>query len=136
TGARSILMVHGDRTPRVFVLLHGFTDSPRQFESLGQRFFDGGDNVYIPRLPHHAEREGRVRALGRVTARELAAFGDSTVDIARGLGDTIIVVGLSAGGNIAGSLAQRRPDVFRAVLIAPAIAAGRVSDDATREMIA
>ncbi len=127
-GARSILMTHGQKTPRVFVLLHGFTDSPKQFQPLGARFFAGGDNVYIPRLPHHAERTGGVRSLGRIRANELAQFGDSTIDIARGLGDSIIVVGLSAGGNVAGSIAQHRSDVVRAVLIAPAIAAGRVSN--------
>ena len=134
-GARSIFMGHGQRTPRVFVLLHGFTDAPKQFEALGARFFATGDNVYIPRLPHHAEREGKVRALGRLSASELAAFGDSCVDIARGLGDTVIVVGLSAGGNVAASIAQHRADVWRAVLIAPAIAAGRVSDDAGRNLV-
>ena len=32
-GGRSIFMGHGERTPRVFVLLHGFTDSPKQFEA-------------------------------------------------------------------------------------------------------
>ena len=103
-GGRSILMGHGERTARVFVLLHGFTDSPKQFESLGQRLFATGDNVYIPRLPHHAEAQGRMRSLTRITASELAAFGDSTIDIARGLGDSIIVVGLSAGGNVAASI--------------------------------
>lgn len=134
-GGRSILLGHGQKTPRVFVLLHGFTDAPRQFEELGTRFFAAGDNVYIPRLPHHAERGGKVRALGHVTAGELAAFGDSTVDIARGLGDTVIIIGLSAGANVAASVAQLRNDVYRAVLIAPAIAAGRVSDDAARGLV-
>jgi carboxylesterase len=128
TGGRSILLVHGRRTPRVFVLLHGFTDSPRQFEALGQTFFASGANVYIPRLPHHAERKGKVAALGRVKAGELAAFGDSVVNVARGLGDTVIVVGLSAGATVGAAIVQHRPDVTRVVLVAPAIAAGRVSD--------
>jgi carboxylesterase len=131
-GARSILLGHGERTPRACVLLHGFTDSPSQFESLGERLFAAGDNVYIPRLPHHAERVGGLQSIGRVSAGELEAFGDSSVDIARGLGDSVIIVGLSAGANIAGSAAQHRTDVVRAVLIAPAIAAGRVSLDAAR----
>src|SRR5437763_5603822 len=90
-GGRSILMTHGMRAARAVVLLHGFTDSPAQFEALGRLLFDAGDNVYIPRLPHHAERVAPVRTLGRVRATELAAFGDSVVDVARGLGDTIIV---------------------------------------------
>ena len=135
SGGRSIFMGHGERTPRVFVLLHGFTDSPKQFEALGARLFATGDNVYIPRLPRHAEAQARMRSLTRVTAGELAAFGDSTIDIARGLGDSIIVVGLSAGGNVAAWIAQHRDDVQRAVLIAPAIAAGRVSDEVAHALV-
>src|SRR4051794_9029040 len=128
-GLGSILLSRGQPTARVYVLLHGFTDVPTQFEAVGRHLFADGSNVYIPRLPHHGERVGPVRALGRVRADELAAFADSTVDIARGLGDSVIVAGLSAGGAITGWIAQTRGDVSRAVLIAPAIAPGRVSDD-------
>jgi carboxylesterase len=128
-GGRSILMTRGARTPRVYVLLHGFSDAPTQFSAVGATLFADGDNVYIPRLPHHAERTAPLRALARVRSDELASFGDSTVGIARGLGDTIIVVGLSAGGVIAGWIAQSHAAVHRAVLIAPAIAAGGLSDD-------
>ena len=134
-GGRSILMTHGQRTPRVFVLLHGFTDSPTQFQSLGQRLFSTGDNVYIPRLPHHAERVAPVRTLGKVRATELATFGDSVIDAARGLGDPIIVAGLSAGGAITAHVAQMRREVHRAVLIAPAIAAGLLSEDTENALI-
>jgi pimeloyl-ACP methyl ester carboxylesterase len=128
-GGRSLLLTHGARTPRVFVLLHGFSDLPDQFAVVGQHLFAGGDNVYIPRLPHHGERRAPVRALGRVRAPELARFGDSTIAIARGLGDSIIVMGLSAGGAIAGSIAQSHPEVQRAVLIAPALGASTLTDN-------
>ncbi|HEV8496950.1 MAG TPA: hypothetical protein VGQ56_08820 [Gemmatimonadaceae bacterium] len=128
-GGRSILMTHGDRAPRVYVLLHGFSDAPTQFETVGGRLFADGDNVYIPRLPHHAERVAPLRALARVRSDELASFGDSTAKIARGLGDTVVVMGLSAGGVIAGWMAQSHASVHRAVLIAPAIAPGTVTDD-------
>jgi pimeloyl-ACP methyl ester carboxylesterase len=134
-GGRSILLSHGARTPRVIVLLHGFTDLPTQFESLGKRFFAGGDNVYIPRLPRHAHRVAPIRTLGRVRAEEMASFGDSVVEVARGLADTIIVAGLSAGGAIAANMAQTRREVHRVVLIAPAIAAGRISEDNDRALI-
>lgn len=128
-GGRSLLLTHGARTARVFVLLHGFTDLPEQFAVVGEHLFAGGDNVYIPRLPRHGERRSPMRSLGRISAAELARFGDSSVAIAQGLGDSIIVVGLSAGGVIAGSIAQSHAEVKRAVLIAPAIAAGTISDD-------
>jgi esterase/lipase len=134
-GGRSLLLTHGVRTPRVFVLLHGFTDLPEQFAAVGQHLFAAGDNVYIPRLPRHGSRRASMRSLGRITASELAQFGDSCVTIASGLGDSIIVVGLSAGGVVAASMAQNHAEVRRAVLIAPAIAAGVLSDDAAHGLI-
>jgi len=134
-GGRSLLLTHGTRTARVFVLLHGFTDLPEQFAAVGEHLFAGGDNVYIPRLPRHGERRSAMRSLGRTSAEELARFGDSSVAIARGLGDTIIVVGLSAGGVVAASVAQSHADVRRAVLIAPAIAAGVISADQERGLV-
>lgn len=128
-GGRSLLLTHGARTPRVFVLLHGFTDLPEQFAVVGQHLFATGDNVYIPRLPRHGARRAPMRSLGRISAEEMARFGDSCITIARGLGDSIVVVGLSAGGVVAASVAQSHAEVRRAVLIAPAIAAGLLSDD-------
>jgi len=112
--------------PRVYVFLHGFTDAPTQFATVGGHLFADGANVYIPRLPHHAERVSPLRAIGRVRSDELARFADSTTQIARGLGDTIVVVGLSAGGVLAGWIAEHHPEVHRTVLIAPAIAPGRI----------
>jgi esterase/lipase len=135
TGGRSLLLTHGVRTPRVFVLLHGFTDLPEQFAVVGQHLFAAGDNVYIPRLPRHGARRAPMRSLGRISAEELARFGDSCVTIASGLGDSIIVVGLSAGGVVAASVAQSHAEVRRAVLIAPAIAAGVLSDDAAHGLV-
>src|SRR5215471_4135552 len=91
---RSILMTHGAPAQRVYVLLHGFTDAPTQFAAVGAHLFADGANVYIPRLPHHAERASPLRAIARVRSDELARFADSTAEVSRGLGDTIIVVGL------------------------------------------
>jgi alpha-beta hydrolase superfamily lysophospholipase len=124
---RSILMTRGAPAPRVYVLLHGFTDAPTQFAAVGAHLFADGAHVYIPRLPHHAERVSPLRAISRVRSDELARFADSTIEIARGLGDTIVVVGLSAGGVLAGWIAEFHPEVQRAVLIAPAIAPGGVA---------
>jgi dienelactone hydrolase len=46
----------------------------------------------------------------------------------------VVVVGLSAGGAIAGAIAQAR-DVRRAVLIAPAIAPGQMADEDEQRML-
>jgi len=120
-GGGSIFLSHGHRTARVVLLFHGLTDSPLQYFPFAKRLFDEGDNVFVPRLPHHAERTGNVAALGSLTAEELRDLGDRSVDAAHGLGDTIIVSGLSAGGTVAAWVGQYRSDVQRVVLVAPAL---------------
>ncbi len=120
-GGRTLLLAHGHRTSRAIVLLHGFTNSPRQFLEIGQTLYAEGDNVLMPRLPHHAEDHGDVSVLKRITAEALRNCADTAVDEAIGLGDTVIVVGLSAGGTMAAWAGQYRPEVRRVVLIAPAL---------------
>jgi esterase/lipase len=123
---RTVLLTHGVRTPRVDILLHGFTDSPNQFAELADSLFRHGDNVYVPRLPHHAEHSGDARALAGLTAVELRQTADSAVDVAAALGDTVVVVGLSVGGTMAAWMGQHRREVRRVVMIAPAFEAARV----------
>ena len=118
-GGESILLVHGKRTPRAVVLLHGFTDSPHQFAALADSLYALGDNVFVPRLPHHAERGRDARQLSRLSAADLCRTGDASVDVAAGLGDSVIVAGLSVGGTIAAWVAEHRPEVTRVVVIAP-----------------
>ncbi len=121
----SMLLVHGQRTSRAIVLFHGVTNSPRQFRVFAERLYEEGANVYVPRLPHHAE-PGEMHALAEMTAEQLRDCADSAVVIARGLGDTVLVAGLSAGGTMAAWVAQNRPDVRRVVVIAPAIELARL----------
>ena len=125
-GGRTVLLTHGMRTPRVDVLLHGFTDSPSQFAELADSLYQRGDNVYVPRLPHHAERSGDARALAGMTAVQLRQTADSAADVATALGDTVVVVGLSVGGTMAAWMGQHCAEVRRVVMIAPAFEAGRV----------
>jgi carboxylesterase len=49
----SLMLVHGSKTPRAIVLIHGLTNSPRQFRELAEQFYERGYNVIVPRLPEH-----------------------------------------------------------------------------------
>jgi pimeloyl-ACP methyl ester carboxylesterase len=115
------LMTHGGPTHRVIVLFHGLTNCPQQFDSLGRMSFARGANVLIPRLPHHGLADRMTEDLARMNAPELRAFADRVLDAAHGLGDSVTVAGLSVGGTLVMWAAQYRPDVDRAVLIAPMI---------------
>jgi carboxylesterase len=133
-GARSILLAGRAPTPRAIVLLHGLTDSPRQFEAFAYLLHGDGNNVYVPRLPEHGLRGGDVGTLSALTAAQLRGVADSVVNEARGLGDSVVVLGLSMGGTIGAWIAQQRA-VSRVVLIAPAIEPGRIPSLLDRPLI-
>jgi carboxylesterase len=116
---RTVLLSHGRRTGRAVLLFHGMANCPQQFRALGERLYAAGDNVYIPRLPHHGLADRMTTDLMHLTAEELLRFGDQQVDLACGLGDTVVVSGLSLGGLLAARAAQTRPEVARAVVISP-----------------
>jgi carboxylesterase len=134
-GGASILRVHSKKAPRAVLLFHGFTNSPRQFADLGDALFSSGDNVFIPRLPRHAVRGASVSDLAGLTAAELCRTADNAVDIATGLGDTVVVVGLSVGATLALWAAEQRAEVRRAVVIAPPFEVGTVPSILERPMI-
>jgi len=121
----TVLYTHGHRTGRVVVLLHGLTNCPAQFDSLGRVLFAGGANVLIPRLPHHGYADRMTDELARVKARELCVFTDRVLDAAAGLGDSVTVAGLSIGGVMAGWAGQERQGLDRAVMIAPIFGVAR-----------
>ena len=120
-GGETIFLNHGRRTARAVVLFHGLTDSPRQFADLADSLFADGDNVLVPRLPRHSIQNKDVRELKGLTPGELCRFADETIDVAAGLGDSVIVMGLSIGGTLAAWTAEHRPEVRRAIVIAPAL---------------
>lgn len=109
---------HGMQTENVIVLLHGFTNCPEQFNQLGKQYFEAGFNVFIPRLPYHGLPDRLTEELAHLTAEKLSAFGDRVIDIARGLGKKITIMGISGGGTLTAWLAQNRADVDYAFPIA------------------
>lgn len=113
------LLDHGRRTERAVVLIHGLTNCPQQFDSLGRVLYERGANVLIARIPHHGLADRMTRDLGRLHCAELVAWGDEITDIGRGLGDRVTVAGLSLGGTLSAWLGQERDDVDRAIVIAP-----------------
>ncbi len=114
----SILFTHGRRTPRAFVLLHGLTASPQQFESFGQLLFARGSNVFIPRLPRHGLADRMTTELQGLTGAELVAFANESVATASALGERVVVVGFSVGGLVAAWIGQNLP-VERVTAISP-----------------
>lgn len=130
----TVLMTHETKVDKAIVFLHGFTSCPDQFAALGKQYFEQGYNVYIPRQPRHGLQELDGTPLKGLAAEELAAFGTQTADIAQGLGERVVIAGLSGGGSIATWLAQERDDIDLVVPIAPFLGIGFIPAPLTRPL--
>src|SRR6266853_4334843 len=111
--------VHGQRTKRSLVLLHGFTNCPQQFDALGKSFYELGWNVLIPRYPRHGYSDRLTTSIAELRADMLIALANRSAEAGTGLGERLTVAGLSLGGILTGYLAQTRDEIERGVLIAP-----------------
>lgn len=115
---RTILLSHGRRTKRAAVLLHGMSASPTQFIDLARMLHQRGYNVLVPRLPRHGYSDRLTNALADLSAAQLKDLTTQALEIAHGLGESVIVVGFSLGGLLAAWAAQFHR-VARIVCIAP-----------------
>jgi alpha-beta hydrolase superfamily lysophospholipase len=120
--ARTALLDHGARTSLVVVLLHGFTNHPGQYRELAPLVHARGANVLVPRMPEQGDRDRLTRRMSKLTAESLLARATEAVDIACGLGERVCVAGISSSGLLCAYFAQHRPDVARAIAIAPVFA--------------
>jgi pimeloyl-ACP methyl ester carboxylesterase len=113
-------LTHGQQVEKAVVFVHGYSNCPHQFRELGQRFYNAGYNVLTVPMPHHGRANRNTSAHKELKAEELAVYADKVVDIAQGLGEEVVMVGLSVGGLATAYAAQYRDDLDYAVLIAPA----------------
>jgi carboxylesterase len=114
------LMTHDRQVEQVIVMVHGYTTCPEQFHELSQRFYDLGYNVLLAPLPHHGLADRMTDEQAQLNAEELVTYADEMVDIAQGLGEQVIMLGISGGGVTTAWAAQYRSDIDLAVIISPA----------------
>jgi hypothetical protein len=115
----SALMTHGRKVARVVIYFHGFTSCPAQGDQLAETLFAMGYNVYRPRLYGHGDAVPTPDAMSGLAASHLLDLSNQSVDLAHGLGDEVVVIGLSAGGTMAAWTAQFRTDVDQAIAVSP-----------------
>ena len=115
----SILLTHGKRTARAYILIHGTTNSPTQLLEYGRHFLDLGHNVFIPRMPCHGLRSGQVSELAQLSVNDLRNFGHDVADIGAGLSDELVLIGASGGATVAAWMAIKCPQVERTLLLVP-----------------
>lgn len=129
---QTILLTHGQKTPRAVLWLHGYTAASLLFKPLAEQCFQKGYNTLVPCIPHHGFQDRFSAEVSKISAVELTRFVDETVDLMHGLGDEVIVGGLSMGGVMTAWAAQERPDVARAIILAPFLGAKIIPAALTR----
>jgi pimeloyl-ACP methyl ester carboxylesterase len=120
---KTILLTHGHKTKKAVLWLHGYTATPLNFKPLAEMCLQKGCNVFVPCIPHHGFKDRLTPEVSKVKETELVRFTDEMIDITRGLGEEVIVAGLSMGGVMACWAAQERADVSVAIIIAPFLGA-------------
>lgn len=121
--AQTIALTRGARTRKAVVWFHGYTNVPCQFKRLAELCYEQGYNALVPCIPHHGYSDRLSGEMSKVKTAELIRFTERMVDLAHGLGEEIVVAGLSMGGVMAAWVAQQRADVKTALIIAPFLGA-------------
>ncbi len=115
----TILMTHGDKAAKAIVFVPGYGSCPAAFKELGTQFYERGYNVLVAPLPYNGLADRLNTQQAKLRSEDLVRYTDQVVDIGRGLGERLTLVGTSAGGLVTGWAVQQRQDVDQAVLISP-----------------
>lgn len=117
----SRLYDHGTKTAKTMLVMHGLHESPKYMESLSQHYFNKGYNVLSILLAGHMRKDPA--ALNHVKASEWIIDAEVGLQIARGLGDSVEILGYSTGAELGVYLALEYPQEIKALyLIAPGLA--------------
>lgn len=117
-----LFLSHGTKTPAAFILMHGLSNCPAQFRDLARLLHARGHNVFVPRLPFHGEADILTADYGNLTLPMLADWTARVLGIGEGIGEEVIVVGLSVNGVTAAWIAENCSGVERCVLLSPFLA--------------
>ncbi|MCL1468251.1 alpha/beta hydrolase [Argonema galeatum] len=124
---RDQFFFHPHPTPKIFLFFHGFTAAPYQFEPLGKALFQLGYNVLIPLQPGHGiagDWNGDNPPPLPEEAEVYQQFALDWLQVAKLLGEEIIIGGDSSGGTLSAWLALERPQEIAKALLFSAYLGG------------
>ena len=116
---RSRLFSHGRKTSRAFVFAHGLSNCPEQFVPLAKTIFASGANVVIPRARCAGFADRLNGFHGMQSGQDLLDQAAVGLDIAAGLGESVVLVGLSGSAVAAAWMAESRDGLDTVACLAP-----------------
>ena len=112
---------HKVKTKYAVLYLHGFSASRYEGQPVDEDIAKSiHANIYEARLVEHGINNGDTAML-HFTAENYYQSGETALNIAEQLGDSVIVIGTSGGGAMALFLASRHPEIKTLVVYSPAI---------------
>ena len=124
------IFYHGDQSRDVIVLTHGFTDSPFYVQDIAGCFFREGCNVVMPLLPAHGLIKPDVAIRDEMLDIKWRDTIDSSVAIARLLGERVSIGGFSTGAALSLNKILRHSEMIEGglFLFSAALSLGKVLD--------
>lgn len=107
----------GNKTAKAILYLHGFSAGPQEVQPLISELARSlSANSYLPLLPGHGRLHDQMEKL---TADQLFQEAVESYQIARSLGDEVLVIGTSTGAALALWLAERGYKIDGLILLSP-----------------
>jgi esterase/lipase len=110
-----------EKTKIAFLYLHGFLASQAEGDpvhrDLAKKY---NANLYLSRLTEHGVDRGDSNMIN-LTADSYEASAEKALEIAKKLGDEVIIIGTSGGGALSLFLTSRHPEIKALVLFSPCI---------------
>lgn len=111
-----------EKTRYVFLYVHGFSASPMEGDPVHREIAKAfGANLVLERTYDHGHRSDTEVFLD-ATADKYWESAENYFQLAKKLGDTIVVMGTSFGGALTLELAARHPEIKAIALFSPCIA--------------
>jgi esterase/lipase len=111
-----------EKTPYVFLYVHGYSASPMEGDPVHREIAKAfGANLLLERTYDHGHRSDTEVFLD-ATADKFWESAENYFQLAKRLGDTVVVMGTSFGGAMTLELAARHPEIKAIALFSPCVA--------------
>ena len=113
--------LHKEKTKYAVLYLHGFSASRYEGQPVDEDIAKSlHANIFEARLSEQGLAEGDTSLL-HFTADSFYQSGEAALNIAKQLGDSVIVIGTSAGGALGLFLTSRHPEIKALIAYSPAV---------------